>query len=74
MNVVRILQYLGMMLFCGCSVGLVFTFIFIIVLGLIGVQALFALGFFASLTVTGFCIVKFDWREKEEVYNEKVIT
>jgi hypothetical protein len=73
MSIVRALQYLGMMLFCGCSVGLVFTFVFMVLLGLSGVQALFALGLFGSLAVTGFFIVRFDWHEKGEVYNEKSI-
>jgi hypothetical protein len=74
MNVVRALQYVGMMLFCGCSVGLVFTFVFMVVLGLSGFQAVFALGFFGSLAVTGFFIVRFDWREKGEVACEKMVS
>jgi hypothetical protein len=74
MSIFRVLQYLGMMLFCGCSVGLVFTFIFMVVLGLSGFQAVFALSFFGSLAVAGFCIVRFDWREKGEVACEKMVS
>lgn len=73
MNVITAYRYLGCMLFCGCSVGLVFTFIFMVVLGLSGFQAVFALSFFGSLAVTGFFILRFDWREKDEVNYQKTV-
>lgn len=73
MNVITAYRYLGCMLFCGCSVGFLFTLIFIAVLGFSGFQALYALGFFGSFAATGLCIVRFDWREKGEDSCEKMV-
>ncbi len=72
MNDVRALQYLGISLLMGCSVGFIFTIVFMLVLSFSGVQAVYALGFFSSLALIGFLIVKFDWREKEAVSNEEI--
>lgn len=53
MNDVRAIRYLGMALLCGCSVGLLFTFVFMLVLSLSGFGAYYALSFFSSFAVAG---------------------
>jgi len=65
MNIVRLLRYLGMMMLTGCSVGLIFSIVFIFVLGLSGIQAIYALSFFGSLAGAGYFAVFYDLKEPE---------
>lgn len=63
----RVMRYLGIMLFAGCFVGLMFTLVFMFVLSLSGVQLYFSLAFFGSLTIVGGFAAFFNVKEREGV-------
>ena len=74
MKFLRAMQYLGITLLMGCTIGLLFTIIFMIVIPIEITQALMALGIFASYGTLGLIIIKSSaLREKYEVQiNEKI--
>jgi hypothetical protein len=67
MNAIRVMRYLGMSLVTGCSTGLIFTIVFMLLLPIEAFQAFLAIAFFASLASVGFFAVSFDYHDKEAV-------
>ena len=63
----RVLQYMGVMLFLGCTVALVFTLVFWFLLSFKFSEGILATAFFASLATVGFATFKVDYREKDVV-------
>ncbi len=63
MNMIMALRYLGMMMLTGCSVGFIFTIVFILVLGFSGFQAIYALSFFGSFAGVGYFTAFYDLKE-----------
>ena len=57
MTFVRFIQYLGIALLMGCSVGLVFTIVFIFLLPMPMMEALLALAFFGLLGAVSILMV-----------------
>ena len=72
MKFIRFLQYLGIILLMGCSVGLLFTIIFMLILPMPFIQAAFSLAFFASFGATGYFMVNNLKSKKTQVSTEDI--